>query len=415
MRIDGKKRVECIACNSGNLYKVFDLGVVPSANNLVKKASIKLVKSYPLNYYWCKECGLLQQVKLVDSKKLFRKYYVYITGASKNTVNLFRKEAELLKRSIKNKDLAYVIASNDGTEIKLIKNIAGFKEVIGIEPAINIAKYANKLGLKTVNDFFTWDLSNKLLKKYGKADLIVANNVFAHIPYPRDMLNGMKNLLKEDGVIEIEVHWLKSLVESLQIDILYAEHYYEWSIKAMVSIAHICGLELVSAESLPTQQGGSIRFWLKLSGKQVGLNELISKEREIGVYNQDIMLNLQNLAEGRKIHLISIINDIKKQNKTIGIWSVPAKIVTILNFCGLTNRDIDCAFDIAKTKINRYIPKANILIKDKKVALKNVSKLPDYLIIVAWNYIDENKKELKEYLRRGGKLINPLSYEIISK
>ena len=380
---------------------------MPSANDLIYKNKFKKIKSYPLNYYWCSDCSLVQQLKLVERQKLFSDY-TYMTGVNKQTVDLYKKEAIMLKKKFSNRKFAIVIASNDGTEINLIKNIAKFDKVIGVEPAKNMAKIANAQNLETINDFFTYKLSKKILNKYGKADLIVANNVFAHIPNPKDMLKGMKTLLSPSGMIEIEVHWLKYLVDELQIDILYAEHYYEWTLKAMTKIATKSGLKVISSEPLPNQQGGSIRFWLGLKGKEN--HKIMAEEEKAGLYSIKKMKNLQRRADKKKYIFRSMIQKIKSKGKRIGIWSVPAKIVTILNFCNITGKDIDYAYEVAPTKINKYIPKANILIKDEKSIIKD---MPDYLIIGAWNYIDFAQKSLSAYTKKGGKLINPLTCRLL--
>jgi len=328
-----------------------------------------------------------------------------MTGVNKQTIELYTEEAKMLGKLFKqaNKGFAVVLASNDGTEIRLIKEIAGFKKVIGVDPATNLAKIANSKGLTTINDFFTYKLSKDIIKKWGQADLIVANNVYAHIPDPADMLEGMKNLLKPTGLIEIEVHWLRNLVKELQIDILYSEHYYEWTLKAMQINAHIHGMKVVRAEYLPRQQGGSIRFWLAKSGYEAhALNRI---EAINGLYSIKTMKDLQKRADERKRRLVRLIKKLKREGKIVGVWSVPAKIVTILNFCNLTNNEISFAYEVAPTKIGRYIPKANILIKDEKEILKD---MPDYLLIGAWNYMGVARKVLAPYVAKGGKLINPL-------
>jgi hypothetical protein len=381
---------------------------MPSANDLVKRKDLPKVKNYPLVYYWCPKCTLLQQLNLIESEKLFRNYYTYMTGVNRQTVELFTEEARMLKNKIRNKDLAIVIASNDGTEVKLIRDIAGFRRVVGVEPAKNIAKIANERGLTTINEFFTYKLSNRIIKEYGKADLIVANNVFAHIPYPTDMLAGMKNLIKPSGLIEIEVHWLRDMVKDLQIDILYAEHYYEWSLRAMQTISRRYGLKVVNAEHLPKQQGGSIRFWLALRGKET--NRLSHLEKAAGVYSIKTIKRLQERSDARKGKLVALINKLKEKDKVICIWSVPAKIATVLNFCNITNKEITCAYEVAPTKIGRFIPKSNIEIKDEKHI---ATDMPDYLIVGAWNYMDFAKKSLGWYIKKGGKLIDPLTCKIL--
>ena len=251
-------------------------------------------------------------------------------------------------------------------------------------------------------------MSKDIVKKYGKADLVVANNVFAHIPYPKDMLKGMKNLINKNGKIIIEVHWLRSIVEKLEIETLYTEHYYVWTVKAMNTLASQCKLKLIGVLYMPKQHGGSLRFTLSESGE----NDLkLMKDEEIcGLYKKSTMKLLQKRAEKRKNKLNNLIKKLKMGGKSIAIWSVPAKVPTLINYCGLTNADIMCAYEVAKSKIGRYIPKAKIPIKDED-DLK--TDMPDYLIIGAWNYLGFAIKKLKWYTDAGGKLINPLTAKVL--
>ena len=402
----------CAACGGKNLISALNLGELPNSNEFVYKKDLKNIRYWPLHYYWCEDCGLFQQLKLVDSKTLFRDNYTYQTGVNLPGVIHFRKLSKTLKKDLAGGDnFAIVIGSNDGTELELLKE-AGFKKALGVEPAKNIAKIANRKGLETINAFFTQKLSKEIIKKYGKANLITANNVFAHIPDPKDMMLGMKNLLKPNGEITIEVQWFKDVIRKNSIDTLYSEHYYEWTIKAMISLAKRCGLNVVKVVPLPKQQGGSIRFYLKLKGKTDRRLEIL--ERKWGIYNKKRVLAMQERAEKRKIKLIKLLRKLKAENSIIDIWAVPAKVSTVLNFSGINSKLIDCAFDSTPTKINRYIPMAGIKIFDEKLLNPNMTNKPDYLIIGAWNYLDFAKNKLNWFTHNGGKLINLLNAKIIN-
>ena len=376
-----------------------------SANDLVGKNELKKVKSYPLAYYICTNCGLLQQINFVSRDLLFVNY-PYITGVNKVLVDHFKEMSMELRKMVKHKNIAVVIGSNDGTEVNLLKAV-GFKKAIGIEPS-DVAEIAKKRKIPTIKAFFTYNLSIKLVKRLGKAYLITANNVFAHIPDPKDMLKGMANLIKTDGIISIEVHSLGSLIKHLEIEALYAEHYFVWSVKAMQTLSSQVGLKVHNVIFMPEQHGGSLRFIIK-KGKENFQSFSLPDDN----YNiSRVIHTFQKRADIRKQKFVSLIKGIKKSGKKIGIWSVPAKIPTLINFCGLTNKDIDYAYEIANTKIGKYIPKANIKIKDEKEIPQD---MPDYLIIGAWNYIDFAKKKLEWYLNKGGKLINPLNCRIYKK
>jgi hypothetical protein len=173
-------------------------------------------------------------------------------------------------------------------------------------------------------------------------------------------------------------------------------------------------LLVVEAESLPEQHGGSIRFWLSQSSAEtkLTLEEVQNAEAKAEVYSLNKIKKLQGQAHARKIKFIKLISKLNGQNKKIAIWSVPAKIVTLINFCDLSHKEISFAYEVAPTKVGRFIPKANIMIKSEAEIAKD---MPDYLIIGAWNYLDFAKKKLGWYLKAGGKLINPLTSEVISE
>ncbi len=400
-------RKNCIVCGSDKLFLALDLGLMPSSNNLPKKEDLERIKEYELRYYMCPKCSLFQLLEIAEESDLFDSY-LYFTGVNKELVKHFKELYAGLCKQMHKKDFAVVVGSNDGTEIELLREYGEFKRVIGVEPAKNIADIANADGRTTINAFFNMETSHNILENYGKADLIVANNVFAHIPDPRDMLEGMKNLLTDDGRIIMEVHWLRSIIENLEIEALYAEHYYVWTVKAMHTLSVQCGLELEEVLYMPEQHGGSLRFTITKNGTSD--LRLIEEEKKFGLYDRHTIEALQKRAEKRRENLKGLINELNENGKRISIWSVPAKVPTIINYCGFTEDDIVCAYEVAKSKIGRYIPKANILIKDE-IYIKE--DMPDYLIIGAWNYIDFAVKKLKWYTDSGGKLINPLTAEVI--
>lgn len=400
----------CVACGGTELYLALNLGSMPNSNEFVSKDDLDKIKSWPLKYYWCSNCAMFQQMDLVDETTLFSDNYTYQTKMSAPAIEHFRDLSVITSKRVKAKNFVVVIGSNDGTELELFKKI-GFNKALGVEPAKNMAKIANDSGLQTINDFFTLKLSKEIVKKYGKADVVVANNVFAHIVEPMDMLLGMKNLINDEGQIIIEVQWFRDVFRKLSIETLYTEHYYEWTVKAMEKLSQRCGIKLVNAEHLPDQQGGSVRFTLKLQGENsTKLKEIEEKE---GLYNKDKILKLQERAEARKSNFVKLLKKLKSEQKTVVMWAVPAKVSTMLNFCNIDSSYIKCAYDSTPTKINKFIPKANIPIFDEKLLNSNMEEVPDYIIIGAWNYLDFAKKKLEWFQGNGGKLVNMLTGEVI--
>lgn len=416
------RRNNCATCNGTRLHKIIDLGMMPNANNLVAKEDLSKVKLYPLEYYWCANCNLLQQIEMADKEDLFNSNYTYITGVSKTIVEHYKKLAFTISKKVNAKDFAIVIASNDGTEIESLTSV-GFGRVIGVEPSSNLADISKQKGNETINAFFSEELATELVPKYGKADVIIANNVLAHVPNPKDVLLGIKKMLKTDGCASIEVHWLRSLVKDVEIDTLYAEHYFVWTVRAMNILASSCGLAIEDIEFLPSPQAGSLRYWLRHSETLVNrsateqvIQTFISQEIEEGIQNLDRMLQLNTNANIRKEKLVKLVKQIRKDGKEIALWTAPAKMSTILNFCNFTSDDIKCAYDGSRYKMNKYIPKANIPVLDEALLRDDkLETLPaEYMIIGAWNLMDLAKEKLNWYILRGGLLINPLTVEVFS-
>lgn len=401
----------CKVCGGKNIKKAIDLGFLPNPNKLLRESELENYEEYPLEFYWCEDCTFFQQLDPVDSRTLFENNYTYQTGVNAPAVAHFTSLAQAIKESVKQKDLAVVIASNDGTEIGILKKVAGFNKVIGVEPARNIAEIANSRGHETINSFFGQDVGKSILLEYGKADLVMANNVFAHIPDPKGFLQGIKDILSANGVAIIEVQWIKNFVEKIAIEMLYAEHMYVWSAMAMKRICRETGLVVTRVDILEDQQGGSLRFWIKIIGKET--KKLDRVEQQAGIQSKEVMLNLQHMADLRMSKLKNQIRKLRENGKTIDIWSVPAKVPIILNYGGINNNDIRVAYDSTPTKINRYIPKANIKIIDEASLTPRMKEPPDYIIIGAWNYLNYAIKKLSWFTNSGGTLINLLDGEFI--
>ena len=401
----------CRVCGSDKIIKILDMGDMPNANGLLLKEDLKRVKSYPLKYYWCSGCSFFQQIDQIPKEKLFSDFYTYQTGINTPVVEHFRKFAERMRNELDKKDFAVVCASNDGTEIAALKEYGKFGRVIGVEPAGNLAVIANKNGLETINAFFSRNLGMEISSEYGNADLVIANNVFAHIPDPVDFLMGMKEVAGNEGRISIEVHWLLPFLKEVQIETLYGEHYYVWSVNSMRKVAERCGLVLSEVEVMEKQHGGSIRATFLVNGIEGdSVRKLVDKEIKEGVLDRNRMERLQEEADKRKKDFIELVGKLKSGGSRIAIWTVPAKISTLLNFAGITVKEIECAYDATPGKIGKYIPKAEIPIKDES---KIGVDMPDYLIVGAWNYMEFGREKLKWYLERGGALVNPLTSEII--
>ena len=378
-------KFDCRSCGETKLKRVVSLGYQPLANNLLKKKNEK-TELYPLEMNYCPACHNCQLSISVEAKKMFSNY-LYTSSTSKSFrehfVNATKKYVKELRLKPK-KSYIIDIGSNDGVALKPFKDL-GFKNIVGIEPAKNLAKIANKNKIKTLNFF----LEKKNIKKIKKnADLVLASNVFAHSDNLKEMAECMKKLLKKDGTIIIEVQYLLNTLKDLTFDNIYHEHYNYWSLTSLVNFFNQFNLTIFRAEKISTH-GGSIRIYLKNKKVKIEKNvkSLLKEEEDFGIKK---FSTYQKFAD--KIYKIrsNVINNLKKlkmKNKEIIGYGSPAKATTALNFFGVTNQ-IDYIIEDNPLKHGKFLPGVKIPIFSKNKINKKVSTI----LVLAWNFFDDIKK-----------------------
>ena len=378
-------KFECRACGSSKLKRVVSLGYHPLANNLLNKKNEKC-ELYPLELNYCENCHNCQLSVAVDPKKMFSKY-LYTSSTSKTFRDHFLHAAKKYINDLKLRPKSsYIIdiGSNDGVGLKPFRDLK-FKKILGVEPAKNLAKLANKNKIKTFNGFLT----KKNLKKINKnADLILASNVFAHSDNLHEMAECMINLLSNKGTIVIEVQYLLNTLKDLTFDNIYHEHYNYWSLISLINFFKKYNVKIYKAEKINTH-GGSLRIYIK-KGKNIkiedSVNKLIKEEEQFGIKDFKTYQNFSEKVYKIKDNVIKNINLLKKENKKIIGFGAPAKATTFLNFFGIS-KEIDYIIEDNKLKHNKIVPGVNIPIYSK---LKMKEKNP-LVIVFAWNFYNEIK------------------------
>ena len=379
-------KFECRSCENINLKRVVSLGYQPLANNLLNKKDEKH-DLYPLEMNYCPKCHNCQLSVAVDAKKMFSNY-LYTSSTSLSFRNHFVEAAKNYTKQLKlkpNKSYIIDIGSNDGVALKPFKDM-GFKKLLGIEPAKNLAKLANKNKIKTFNGF----LEKKSLKKIkGNADLILASNVFAHSDKLKEMAESMIILLSKNGTIIIEVQYLLNTLQDLTFDNIYHEHYNYWSLTSLVNFFNQFNSTIFKVEKINTH-GGSIRIYIK-KGKKIkvekNVRKLLNEEEKFGIKEYKTYQNFGEKINKLKENVLKNINKLKTSNKKIIGFGAPAKATTALNFFGISHQ-IDYVVEDNKLKHNKFIPGVLIPIKDKKV-LKEKNAI---ILVLAWNFYNEIKK-----------------------
>jgi len=373
-------KFECRSCDNINLKRVVSLGYQPLANNLLKKID-EDCDLYPLEMNYCPNCHNCQLSVSVDPKKMFSNY-LYTSSTSKS----FRKHFEdAAKRYIKELKLipkkSYIIdiGSNDGVALKPFKDL-GFNKILGIEPAKNLAKLANKNKIKTLNCFLEKRNLNKIKKN---ADIILASNVFAHSDKLKEMTECMLKLLSNKGTIIIEIQYLLNTLKDLTFDNIYHEHYNYWSLTSLTNFFKKFQAKIVKAEKINTH-GGSLRIYVKKDKNaklDKSVNKILDEEEKYGLKKYETYKKFGQKIYNIQKNVKKNIENIKNNGKRIIGYGSPAKATTALNFFGIS-KEIDFIVEDNKLKHGKFIPGMKIPIVSKE----NIKNKNDTIVVLAWNF-----------------------------
>lgn len=398
---------KCRICGNGDLRLILDFGLQPPANFLRDNLAQE-IPVIPLRLKRCDKCASVQLGETVNPEFLFR-HYVWVTGTSPSTIKyseVFYNEAA--KRFKKNKIFVVEIASNDGTFLKPFKQ-AGHK-VLGVDPAVNIAKEANKRGIDTTPEFFGLSTAQKIKAKNGEADCVFARNVIPHVENVHDVVAGMAECLSKDGVGIIEFHYSPVILKELHYDSIYHEHYLYHSLKSIAYLLNKHGLNLFDAVTSPISGGSLVVYFSK--NKRL-ITSILRKK-----YQEEFKSGVNTLREWRHfsarvkkhgILLNELINkEIKNDAKIIG-YGASARSSTILNYCKIDNSKLIRIADNNPIKHNKYTPGSNIKIVSPQEAF---SVNPDVVLLLAWNFQNEIIEDIKNKMSFRGKIILPLPYNI---
>ena len=382
-------KFDCRSCGNIKLKRVVSLGYQPLANNLLNKKNEKC-DLYPLEVNYCDKCHNCQLSVAVDPKKMFSNY-LYTSSTSKSFRDHFVRSAKKYVNNFKlqkNKSYIIDIGSNDGVALKPFKDL-GFKKLLGVEPAKNLAKLANRNKIKTFNGFLE---KNNLKKIKKNADLILASNVFAHSDKLKEMADCMIKLLGKNGTIIIEVQYLLNTLKDLTFDNIYHEHYNYWSLTSLNYFFNKLDAKIIRAERINTH-GGSIRVYIKKNKKvkiENSVKSLLKEEDEFGIRDYKTYQKFGEKVYKIKENVIKNLNLLKQKNNKIIGYGSPAKATTALNFFGITNQ-IDYIVEDNKLKHNKYIPGVLIPIKSKKFVKGKTT-----ILVLAWNFFNEIKNNNKD-------------------
>ncbi|MCC3304569.1 class I SAM-dependent methyltransferase [Sneathiella sp. HT1-7] len=399
----------CRFCHQELSRTFVDLGSTPLANSYLREErDIAAEKSYPLHARVCENCFLVQVEDVVPAEDIFSDY-AYFSSFSSSWVEHAKAYSEKLieKLGLGKDSLVAEIASNDGYLLKHF--VAKDIPVLGIEPAANVAKAAEKVGVKTEVAFFGVETATRLAKNGLQADLMAANNVMAHVPDINDFIGGVPVLLGEEGVFTIEFPHLLNLIEKVQFDTIYHEHYSYLSLLTVEKILTAHGLRVFDVEELPTH-GGSLRVFACHKSTQkytdtAGLNALRKKEATAGLDTIGAYQNFTPRVEKVRDDLLAFLKTAKADGKKVAGYGAAAKGNTLLNYCGVGPELIDFVVDRNPEKQGTLLPGSHIpVFAPEKIATEK----PDYVLILPWNLADEISSEMAEVKGWGGQFVIPI-------
>ena len=394
----------CQISNSNKLSSLIFLGYLPPVNTLRKIGSTPEEEiSFPAELLYCSKSKLAQLGCIVDKEILFPYSYPYTSSTTKilreNFIDLYNDTKKIV--NLKKNDLVIDIGSNDGN---LLSNFKTNHKVLGVTPE-KIGKIAIKKGIPTIIDYFNKKISSKIVKKYGKAKVITATNVFAHIDNINSIVKSILKTLRSDGVFISESHYLLPLIQTVQYDTIYHEHLRYYSLESLNFLFKKHNLEIIDTKEIPTH-GGSIRVYAARKGiYKISKNVKNQFKKEKRYLNKKSFTKFRKNVVTSKVNLFNIIKRIKDKNKTIFGVGAPSRASTLINYLGLDQDIIDCVLEInGSYKIGNYIPGTKIPILNENILSK---KKPHYLILFSWHIKNELKRNLK---RKGfkGKFIIPL-------
>lgn len=386
---------------------------MPLVNSFLKPSQLASEKKYDLTVAFCKQCHLVQLVETVSPDELFR-HYIYFSSTSKTILEHNKKTARNLTERLRLNKNSFVleVASNDGALLQFFQKFN--VEILGVDPAKNIAAVANSRGIPTVAEFFNYNfVINTLLPHYGQADLIYGANVLAHVPKIVDFIKGVALALKPKGTAVFEFPYVRGLIEN-KFDTIYHEHVFYYSLIALIDLFKTAKLELYDVEIVP-MQGGSLRIFAgnrDVFRPSTRIALLKKKEIAAGYNRLTTYQKINTRVQMTKKKLLTLANKLKSQGKSVAAYSAPAKGLILLNYFDIGNNFLDFIVDKAKEKQGLYTPGTHM----KVMPLSAIDKRkPDYLLILCWNIADEvvAMKELSNFRKRGGKFIVPLPKIIV--
>jgi SAM-dependent methyltransferase len=397
-------------CNGVELTQFLDLGFTPPADQFLRKEQLREPEIYyPLPVVICSGCGLVQLGHVVSPEILYRRDYPYESSITRTGRNHWSEFANTTVKSLGlgSNDLVVDIGSNVGTLLEAFR--AAGTRILGVDPASNIVRIAEKRGVETINEFFSEDVARRIASEHGKAATITGTNVYAHVDDLAAFMRAIDILLTPGGVFIFEAPYLVNLINHLEYDTIYHEHLSYLSVKPLIAFVQRFEMEVFDIQERDIH-GGSFRVFISRKGKMPispVVAEFLTREEKLGLYDLGQLQKFSAAVSQNREDLTWLLKSLKHEGKRICAVSAPAKGMTLLNYCRIGTDTLDFVTEKSTLKIGRFTPGAHIpVVPDDELLQQN----PDYALLLAWNFAEELMENLKDYRQRGGKFIIPIPH-----
>ncbi|RRD05407.1 methyltransferase domain-containing protein [Arachnia propionica] len=401
----------CRLCGARALMSVLDLGASPPCESFLTKEQLDLPEvTYPLHLRLCRECLLLQIPALITPQETFGGDYAYLSSFSTSWVEHARRfvDQAIVRLGLSPDDLVVEVAANDGYLLQHV--VAAGIRCLGIEPSVNCSEAARAKGVPMLRAFLDEEVAARVRAENGPARLVVANNVWAHIPDIIGFTRGLAGLVDRDGWVSIEVHHALSLITLAQFDTIYHEHFQYWSVLAAGRGLAAGGLRLVDVELLPTH-GGSIRLWAVREDSPhqelPSVAEVVAMERDAGLDRPEGYLGLAERVARIRDDLVAHLVEARRQGRRVVAYGMPGKGNTLLNYCGIRPDLLAYGADMNTFKHGRYAPGSRIPVVPPEHLVEDA---PDDVVVLPWNLRQEITAQLSATLRPGTRLVFPVPH-----
>lgn len=404
-------RSTCAFCESTDLHQILDFGEVGLAGGFLTEKDIASEQKFPMRFCYCSSCNAVQVIDVIDPDILFSDYFYFSSAIDSLREHFANYANEVVSRFVvPKKSVVLEIGCNDGVLLKPIAEQNAAAKLIGVDPARNVVSTINHASIDVVNDFFTRESSRHIKEKFGAIDVVMANNVYAHIPDINGTTDGVAHVLADDGVFIFEVHDLDSVIGGLQYDMIYHEHLYYHSLLSVSAHLTRHGLVVFDVKRTPIH-AGSKRFYATKKGSKYARNPSprveaeLNREISLGYNSLDAFKGFAKHVSQKRDELMKVLNELRRRKRKVIGYGASGRANTIMQYCRITKDHLDCIIDDAPAKHGFLTPVNHI-----PIASRNSldTEKPDYILVLAWSYANDIASKCKRHIDKDVRLVIPL-------